>query len=175
MNEEAQDFYQHEPVGPSEAPAQPPSAISWTASEFLNHQKGGSWYAAVVLGILAFSVLLYLIIRDIFSSVAVVILGGLLVVVAGRKPRVLEYRVDEAGVYVGTKHYAYDDFLSFYVNQEDQIESLVLMPQKRFAPEISLYFAPEEGQRIFDVISSYLPYEQRNRDMLDRLLHKIRF
>lgn len=150
-------------------------SISWSASEFLHHEKSAVWYLSASAVIVLISALSYLLIGDLISPIAVIILGALLLVGAGRKPRSVEFTVDSRGIVAGNKEYIYDDFQSFAVIQEDQIESVVLYPQKRFAPEINMYFPPDEGQKIFDILSRYLPFEQREKDRIDKFLHKIRF
>ncbi len=154
---------------------EPSTSISWSASEFLYHQKSASWYliAAVILVVL--SALLYLLTADYIGPISVIILGALLLVGASRKPRTVQYVIDDSGVIVGTKEYAYDDFQSFSIVKEDQIESVALFPHKRLSPVISLYFAPDDGQRVFDLLSSFLPFEQKEKDQIDKFLHKIKF
>lgn len=150
-------------------------SASWSASEFLQHQKTAVWYLAACGAILVLALLSYLFTRDLFGPVSVAVLGALLLVGAGRKPRTIQYTVDAHGVVIGNKEYAYDDFQSFAVMQEGQIESIALFPQKRFAPEINMYFVPDDGQKIFDILSKFLPFEQREKDRIDKFLHKIKF
>jgi hypothetical protein len=76
---------------------------------------------------------------------------------------------------VGTHEYTFNEFQSFGIIQEGPIESIILMPQKRWSPAINMYFSPEDGQQIFDILSEFLPFEQHERDIIDKFLHKIRF
>jgi hypothetical protein len=157
------------------APQGSPQGVSWTASEYLHHQKSANWFIVFVGALVITSLLIYILMDDWIAPASVAILGGLLGVAAVRKPRTLQYVVDEHGIVVGRKEYGYDDFLSFSVMQEGPIESIVLIPQKRWAPAINLYFAPDDGQRIFEVLSTFLPFEEREKDTIDKFLHKIRF
>lgn len=150
-------------------------SVSWTASEFLHHQKPTSWYAAVSgVSVLA-GAILFLLTKDLIGPLSIVILTALLLVGAAKKPRTLDYLVDQDGVVVGNKEYAFDDFQSFNIVREDQIESIALIPHKRLKPAVSLYFSPDDAQKIFDVISEHLPFEKREQDPIDKFLHKIRF
>lgn len=98
-----------------------------------------------------------------------------MLVAANRKPRILGYAVDAHGIVVGDKEYVYDDFQSFALIKEDSIESILLTPQKRWSPALTLYFDPNDGQKIFAVLSTYLPMEDRQKDNIDKFLHKIHF
>lgn len=171
------DFFKMDAQSDQETdlPAPAVGSVSWSASEFTHHQKSAQWYLIAVASIALLSFLSYLVTSDAIGPISVVILGVLLLVVANRKPRTVEYTIDAHGIVVGSREYLYDDFQSFSVVQEDQIECISLFPQKRFAPEIDMYFSPDDGQKIFDILSDSLPFEQRDRDRIDKFLHKIRF
>jgi hypothetical protein len=172
------DFYVPEESSASNSGESIASAIEpvrWSASEFLHHQKNLAWYLYAVIALLAAAALLYVFSRDIIGPAAIVILGGLLLVGAARKPRVVEYIVDNDGIVVGSRQYSYNDFQSFSIVHEDQIESITLLPSKRFSPVVSIYFSPEDGQKIFDILGTFLPFEQREKDQIDKFLHKIKF
>ena len=149
--------------------------VQWQASEYLHHQKSIGWYALVTFVLFLVGIAAYLVTHDYFGPFAVVILGALLLVAAGRKPRLVDYLVDQQGIVIGNKEYAYDEFQSFAVVREDAVESILLTPLKKLMPSMSLYFGPNESQRIFNVLSTYLPLEDRKKDPIDRFLHKIRF
>ena len=152
-----------------------PSVIEWTASEFLHHQKNPQWLSIAIIVLLVSTGLIYLITDDLISTISVLILGTLLVVVSLRKPRVLHYRLSDEGLTIGNRDYIYNDFLSFAIIREDMTESIMLIPQKRWSPAMFLYFAPEDGQKIFELIGTYLPFEEKEKDAIDKFLHKIRF
>lgn len=152
-----------------------PEAISWTASEFIAHEKSAGWYFTVLMVAVLISAGVYLITKD-FVSVAVVIVAGLVLAYFGsHKPRELEYKLDRGGLIISQKNYHYDHFRSFALVNEGAFTSIIFMPLKRFAPPISIYYAPEDEERIVALLSSHLPVEEHNRDVVDRLMHRIRF
>ena len=151
------------------------ATIEWTASEYLHHQKSAGWYSLAVMAIVLIAFLAYILMREFFSPFAVVLLGGILVYIGARKPRVMHYLIDSDGIVVGSKEFLFDDFLSFSVMKEDGVESIMLIPQKRWSPALTIYFDPKDGQKIFDTLSTYLPFEQREKDSIDKFLHRIKF
>lgn len=161
-------------VQPQVAPPSDPAAISWTASEFIAHAKSSGWYLVVLIatGLLAVGAFFLI---DIFSATIILIIGILFCVVAARKPRELPYVVSSQGIQVDNKMYNYAEFKSFSIVQEQGIESIWFMPLKRLNPGLSIYFSPDEGQKIVDAISNYLPVEQRELDLFDSLMHRIGF
>lgn len=162
---------------PEETPAsaQDSEAIMWTASEFIDHAKPFGWYAALMGSALAFAVVVYLVTRDLVSVGVVIIAALLLGIYAGHKPKQLEYRLDSSGLSVGPRHFGYNEFRSFSVLPEGGISSIVFMPLKRFAVPTTIYYPPDDEDRIVGMLADRLPMEKRDHDAVDKLMHRIRF
>lgn len=150
-------------------------AVSWTASEFIDHDKRASWFMGLAGVAIISSGIVYLITNDFIATITVLIAAGLFGVTAGRKPSTLEYIVDSSGIHIGSKLYEYARFKSFSVIEEGAIDSIHLTPLARFAPPISLYYPPDQENDIIGTLSNYLPHEQRSHDPVDRLMRRIRF
>ena len=171
------------PVAAPEAPAQAPNqaqqeddySLSWTASEFIAHSKSSGWYGLLVGATVVISAIVFLLTKDKITTAMVLIVGVLFGVMAARKPRELAYTITEDGVSVGNKFYAFGNFKSFSIIQEEGIESIWFMPLQRFMPGLTIYFEPSKVDEIADVLADFLPYEPRKIDPLDKLMHKIRF
>lgn len=160
---------------PSETHPSHFEAVSWTASEYVSHDKSMGWFirfGAVALLAIGF---IYLLTRDITSVVLLTILGIVFAVFAGRKPEVLAYSIDNSGIQVGRKLYPINVFRSFSIIQEGAIRSILLMPLKRFMPAISVYYAPEDEAKIINALGDLLPHENRKQDPIDKLMLRIRF
>ena len=50
-----------------------------------------------------------------------------------------------------------------------------MLPVKRFAPSVNVYFPPENGEQIVDVFGAVLPMEEVKQDFIDRLSEKLHF
>jgi hypothetical protein len=149
--------------------------VSWTASEFIEHAKSIDWYLALGVVTVLVTGLLYFLSRDLYASGAVLISALALGYYAGRKPRQLQYHLDKEGLTIAEKHFPYRQFRSFTIMDEDAFASIVFMPLKRFGLPTTIYFAPEDEDRIVDIINQHLPFEPRDRDAIDRLMKRIRF
>ncbi len=151
-------------------------AVSWTASEFIAHTKTAMWYVLLSVASIAAAALAFVMTRgDKLTTVVIVIAGILFGVMAARQPRELPYKIDSKGLQIGEKKFKYADFKSFSLVQEEGIEAIWLLPLQRFSPGLSIYFSPEDRDRILDILQDYLPVEQRQLDYIDKLMHKIRF
>lgn len=161
--------------GSSSTPTANIQPVSWTASEFIYNHKTTGWYATLGITTILVGAGIYFVTRDYITTGMIGVAGVLFGVIASRKPRELEYQIDDAGIHIGEKLYPFSGFKSFSLMQEGGIESIWLMPLKRFMPSISLYFAPEDKDKIVDSLSGALPVQPRELDPLDKLIHKIGF
>jgi hypothetical protein len=105
----------------------------------------------------------------------VLVCTALFGVYAARKPRQVQYQLDESGLTIGHHQYFYPQFRSFALVDEGPFASLVFMPLKRFAPLLSVYFDPADEDAITGVVAEHLPFEERHLDMLERMLKRVRF
>jgi hypothetical protein len=149
--------------------------ISWTASEFIAHDKTAGWYGRLGIVAAALAGLIYLLTKDLISSAMVLIAAVLFGIAAARKPRQLQYELDDHGIRIGPKYYSLQVFRSFSVVPEGAFTSVVFMPLRRFSPLTTIYFAPDDEPRIVDLLAASLPYEDYQHDPLERLLRQIRF
>lgn len=151
------------------------SAIEWTASEFIAHHKTSSWYAGLAFAAVIVAGFIYILTKDEITAVVILVAAAVMGFVAGRKPRTLQYRIDTSGVHIGNKLYAYHDYKAFSIIDEGAINSIKLMPLKRFLPAVSMYYAPQDESKIVEALSDFLPYEDKDDDPFDRMVRKIRF
>ena len=152
-----------------------PQTISWTASEFIAHNKTFGWYAGLVVVALILAAGIHLITKDFVAPAVVIVAAAFLGYYGSHKPRELEYRLDRRGISVGERQFSYDAFRSFSVIPEGAFSSIVFMPLKRFALPLTLYYAPQDETKIVNILSDQLPLEERRPDAIDRLMHRIRF
>lgn len=149
--------------------------ISWQASEFIHHEKNGTWFVALA------GVATVLLLLDVFFvkswtfGALIVVMAIAAFVVARRPPRTVNYILSAQGIAIDEKHFSFHDFRAFGVLQEDAFYSIRLVPAKRFMPMVSVYFPPEQGEHIVDIFGAILPMERIELDLIDKLVEKIRF
>ncbi len=149
--------------------------VRWTASEYVAHDRGASWYLGLGGVTAALVGTIFFLTRDYISSVMIIIVAVIFGVFASRKPHVLEYEIDNYGINIGAKNYPFQLFKSFSVSDDDSIRSLLLMPLKRFMPIISIYFEKKDEDKIINKIADFLPFEEYKQDVIDKMMNKIRF
>lgn len=163
------DDQQYEPV-PTEK-----GAVTWTASEFIAHQKSTGWYFQLGAAAVVIAVLVWFVTKDMVATATVIIGLLLLGVYAGRKPQQETYTLDDQGITIGSRHYGYEEFRSFAVVPEGAFLSIELSPLKRFAMYLTVYIDPADQDRILDVLSYHLPMEEARKNIADSLMRRIHF
>ena len=149
--------------------------ISWTASEFLHRHKSTAWYMGLFVMTVLVCVAVYLVGKDLVPVVFIFIMSVLFAIIASRKPRQISYVIDQDGLHVGSRSYHFTDFKSFSIKRDGAMEYISLMPLKRLQAELSVYFAQEDGQRIFKYLQERIPYDEHKDDILDKFAQLIRF
>jgi hypothetical protein len=175
MEDAENQQFQPKPEGEPRAKAAESEVVSWTASEFISHDKSAEWYLMLAIGGIILAFFLYLITKD-FVTLGVVLAATVIFgVYASHKPRQLPYRVDSQGISIGNRRFSYNDFRSFSIMPEGAFSSVYLMPLKRFSPPTSIYYGPEEEEKVITIIAKHLPLEERKPDATDRLMRRVRF
>ena len=166
-----------EPAPQQTEKKQKPSSgsVSWSAVEFIEHGKGANWYLLLLLATAVFAGLIFLLTRDKITTGIIIFCALVFGVYAARKPRTLNYVVDEHGFMIGEKFYAYASFRSYSLIDEGQMYSLLLLPLRRFMPMITVYYEKKDENKIIDVISRHLPLDNRGHDTMEQFLRRIKF
>ena len=177
FNSPIEDNFASTAITPSNEPAVNDEAgISWVAPEFLQHDKSPMWY----LGLLTVTVVLavsffFILNRDLFAPIIVTVLGLSFGLAGARKPRDLNYSINNQILSIANRKFNFEDFRSFTVAHEGSSSSLLLMPVKRFSAPLNLYVPDEKLNQVAESISLYLPVENHEPGYIDKFLSRIRF
>ena len=167
---------QAEPQAKSQAKsakARVPESVSWDAQEYVVRDKNGAWYTGLVivgLALIALSIWLQWWTFAVLVAVSVVAL----IVYSVRPPRMIHYELSHECLREGEREYKFADFKAFGVMQEGAHFSIVLVPRKRFAPQVTVYFPEANGEAIVDLFGAHLPMEEIRLDVLDRVVKFLR-
>lgn len=149
--------------------------IEWDAAEYELQEKNSAWYGALALSAVIMAGIIYLLNRDIFTVIVVLVAFSGIGYMSGRKPRQLHYVVSNEGIQVGGRAYSFSDFRSFHVVEVGNLPSITLMPLKRFMPAISICITSEYFADVTDFISQIIPMEPHKADFVEKLMHRLHF
>lgn len=156
--------------------------VSWTASDSVAQQRSGKWYGittAVFVGILAIIIILFVFkILDLMaaiSSAALVVVMFIALMISTKSPsHESSYVLSSEGIAINGHNHPFSEFRAFGVRQHGGLWQLVLIPVKRFGVEIVSYIDEQHGERIVDILASFLPMEEVPENGVDKLIERLK-
>jgi hypothetical protein len=149
--------------------------VRWSASEYIHVDKNGMWFAIFAVVAVALIAADLFFIKSYTFSVLVVVMAAAIVVHSRRPPQMVDYTLSgNQGLYIGEKLYHFDEFKAFGLIRDGEHHSVMLIPIKRFAPGVSVYFPEEVGEKIVDILGARLPMEDLKLDTIDIIVRKLR-
>jgi len=149
--------------------------IQWTSAEFTEQDKDTNWYLMFGSITALITVTIFIVTRELLAIAAILTASGSLIFFANHKPDARDYGISPEGITVNGKQHKMEEFKSFSLVEEGTKNTIWLKPIKRFAPFPIMYFDTKDEAAIVDTLSAYLPHEDRQLDLLDRLTKKLRF
>lgn len=147
--------------------------VSWEAEEYLTQSRNAWWYIGLFVISIGLCVLSFFLEWWTFIALIVVCVIAILVT-SSRPPRRLQYSLNKDGLTEGNKLYKYEDFRAFGILKEGSHFSAVLIPKKRFAMQVKVYFPGTNGEAIVDALGARLPMEEVKLDFLDKIVNFLR-
>lgn len=164
------------PQPPQAQPKHEPERIlfSWNAPEFTYTQKPMGWYMILALFFIVLIVIAVLT-RQWLSIAVFAVMGVAVAVIAGRKPRNLNYSVSNLGVHVGDRSYEFTKFNAYFEADDYGKRVIELVPTQRFAPLVSLPTPDENNEEIEQTIGQILPKTPARNSFVEKLFRSMRF
>ena len=147
--------------------------ISWEAEEYIQYNRNVLWYIGLFAVGIGLCVLSYFLQWWSFIVLIVVCIIAIIVSVI-RPPRKIQYSINKNGLKEGNKLHKFEDFRAFGILKEGSHFSAILIPKKRFALQVKVYFPGQSGEAIVDVLGNRLPMEDVKPDLLDKIVSALR-
>lgn len=151
----------------------PFETVNWEASESISHERDGLWFIGLIATV-AILVIISVWLQLWTFTALIIVMAIALAVYLRRAPRTLRYSLSYNGLHVDQQFHGFDEFRSFGILQEGDLFSVMLMPTKRFGQSLTIYFSEGEGEKIVDILGSYLPMEDLHLDLMDGILRRLR-
>lgn len=167
-------------VGDGEAPsvkehASKEKAFSWTALSGSEERKTFNWYLSILGCTILVAAVVLLLTRDKISTTVIIVCGIIIMFYGARKPKEVNYSIDESGFTINDKQYNFDSFKSYMVLNTVPHITVVLTPLKRFMPYSYINFKGDIADKVNACLSKNLPLEKTKSDPLDRFFRYIGF
>lgn len=144
-------------------------SVTWSAPEFSQKPRTRFWYimTGIITTLSALDVYLWL--DHLTFSTVIILSGTLLIFLADKKPRMIEYTLEWRGITIDGKTYHFNEFQSFWIIEKENMVLLYLMPTRSIATETLI---PLENVDINDVhafLFAHLP-EEPAREPLSHII-----
>ncbi len=158
--------------GPKPESARPDltQPISWQAPDGTMKQRGTGWYIAfsiVIIGLILAAIFIF---KSITFAILLPVMATAVMLITVKPPQEINYSISPKGIYVGDRLYDFSEFKGFGIIMNPGHNSIILLPVKRFAPELTIHFSDEQGEKVVDMIGSRLPIQEIKQKSLDKLI-----
>lgn len=146
--------------------------LVWTSPDKISSKKF-SWYLIFIISTLLIGGIIYLITRDLITSIAIVFCGAILLIYSIRKPKNIEYKLTDASLYVSGKVFKIANFKSFSISNHGIEKAISLVPMKRFYPYLYINLNQEVSADVIQRLSQIIPIQKPSTDIFESFLRFI--
>ena len=155
-------------------------SLVWQAMEYVQQSKNSNWFIAIVVGaILICTGVVFLYRSNIFAMVSTILMILSMVtavlVFSRRPPRTMQYQISGGGFTINGKQYSFSQFKAFGILQDDQLNTILLIPVQRIMPAVTLFFTNEQGEAVVDALSDRLPMQEVHETIVDSISRRLQF
>lgn len=147
--------------------------IRWQGTEYLHQDQTKAWYLVLGIVTVVLMVLAIMLMKSLSFALLIPVMAATLIVYTRRPPAINDYILSRKGLHVNDKLYSFGQFKSFSIVQNRGVNSVVLVPRKRFQVAQTLYFPEEVGEQLVDMLAARLPVREGTPDMIDRFLARL--
>ncbi|MDO8743052.1 MAG: hypothetical protein Q7J30_00610 [Candidatus Azambacteria bacterium] len=154
--------------------------FNWKIEESDFMPKTTEWFWA--LGIFAFAIIVFAVLLKNYLLIIIVALAAFIIYGNKNKPpEIVNFRLDNDGLYIEGKFHPYDGFESFWIfpdtgwsasggiNSVGENREFVLRYSKRLMPLLIIPFHNGDELEIRKILSGYLPENEEKESLIDLL------
>ncbi len=141
--------------------------ITWRIEEPDLTPKTTEWFWA--FGILALSFIVFSILLKNYLLIIILALAIFIIYSSkNKKPELINFRLDNDGLYIEDKFYPYDSFESFWIFPAHNRE-LALRHKRHLMPLLIAPFHNNDEPEIRRILNKYLPESEEQESLIDLL------
>ena len=141
------------------------SEITWRIEEPDHLPKNAEWFWA--LGILALALIVFSILLKNYLLIIIVALAIFIIYSSkNKKLELINFRLDNDGLYIEYKFYSYDSFESFWIFPNKEI---AFRNKRHLTPLLIVPFHNNDEPKIKRILNKYLPESEEQESLIDLL------
>jgi len=150
------------------------TVITWEGPEYNHIDKGSDWYWA--LGIIAIcSAIAAFFFGNFLFAVLILVGSGVVALQTYKQPRIIPYMVGTRGVRIGEDLYPYSSLQSYFLEENDYGNRLLLKPKKLYGQLLAIPIPEDEVESIELLVRARLSEEVLEEPFGYRLLEIMGF
>lgn len=153
---------------------QPFENIEWEAPEYEFVEKNADWFWVVGIVTITLVVLSYLF-SNFLLAVFSILAGFTVVMYGARRPRIVEFSITRRGIQIGDKIYLYDSLKSFWVDDNQYRQILILESEKVIMPHIVVPLFNVEPDKVRETLSIFLKEKKLNEPISESISRILKF
>ena len=144
--------------------------IRWKSVEFHYHEKNPLW--AVFVVIVALFIGTYALWQENLLFLIFTVFAAILTLVWGRRrPRRLEFTINDRGLWIEEKLYPYNHCTGFALHEE----MLQMHFKNRIHSSLDIIIPPDKKEHIRDRLLAFLPEVEYTESFIDALAHWLKW
>ena len=148
--------------------------LIWQEREVTDTSRDRRWYLLFFTVVVVLFVVSIWLFKSFTFALLIPVMAAALLVSLRRPAVALNYTASYADITIGNQSYPYTNFKSFSVTIHPNQNWLTLIPRKRFAMPVVVYFPQNVGEQLVDVVASQLPMSKHEPDILEKIITYLR-
>jgi len=148
--------------------------IYWSGYEHQHEAKSSDWFWA--LGIIAISAAITSILfGNVLFAILIMVAASTLGILATKEPEFVEFLITDKGLHVGDSFYEYSDIRAFWVEENEEENTLLVDTLKTFAPHLVIPINEVSPDEVRDMLSAFVHEEELTEPISYKVLELLGF
>ncbi len=148
--------------------------FSWTTEEFIKYQKTPLWFVvAGLIGLVVLTIAIFM--KSYLFAILILIFSFLVYIEALRKPRKINFKISNFGIYFLNNFLPFEDLKSFWVFEKPEFPILSLEYKRPLKPKLSIPLGNLEINEVKKVLSEFIEEKEQKESLMDIMAEKLRF
>ncbi len=150
--------------------------INWQAAEYRYFKKGWDWYLWVS-GIATILFIFALWQKNFFFAIFIVIAAVMVISISQRRPRIIEFKIDNEGIYIGKDTaYKYDEIEWFAIrHRPESLNEIIIKKKTLVNPIVKIQADSKITSKARKILKEHLEEKEYESSLLDAILERFRF
>ena len=149
--------------------------IAWQTLEYQHRERSGDWFW--VVGIIAVSAAITAILfKNFLFGVLIIIAAFALMLQAARKPRLIQFTINQSAIAAGQIAYPFSSLESFWLDETNPADARLLLKSKNLtAMLIVIPLGDTEPQTVKNFLSRYIAEEELHEPLSQKIMEAVGF